>query len=77
MFRVGDLVSISLYDHTEEDGQIGLIIGIDYNERLHSFPMYVVMMLESGNKKFMYPEDIEGVSLVNRGRKSNVDEQGK
>ena len=66
MFRVGDLVSISLYDHTEEDGQIGLIIGIDYNERLHSFPMYVVMMLESGNKKFMYPEDIEGVSLVNR-----------
>jgi hypothetical protein len=66
VFRVGDLVSISLYDYTEEDGQIGLIVGIDYNERLHSFPMYVVMMLESGNKKFMYPEDIEGVSLVNR-----------
>jgi len=66
VFRVGDLVSISLYDHTEEDGQIGLIIGIDYNERSHSFPMYVVMMLERGNKKFMYPEDIEGVSLVNR-----------
>jgi hypothetical protein len=72
VFEIGDLVKIVLYDHMEQKGQIGLIVEIDYNTKLHSFPMYIVMMLESGDRKFMYPDDIEGVSLVNRKRTSSV-----
>ena len=69
MFKVGDLVRCinSFYDNRE--GNIGMIVGIDYNPRLHSFPMYVVMFADSGMTNFMHPNDIEGVSLVDRSRK--------
>jgi hypothetical protein len=53
-----------------------MVVGIDYNPRLHSFPMYIVMFVDSGSTAFMHPNDIEGVSLVDRGRKPTVDEQG-
>jgi len=43
---------------------------------VHSFPMYIVMFVDTGTTLWMHPNDIEGVSLVDRGRKSNVDEQG-
>jgi hypothetical protein len=76
VFKVGDLVRClnSFYDERKE--KLGMVVGIDYNPRLHSFPMYVVMFVDSESTAFMHPNDIEGVSLVDRRRKSNVDEQG-
>ena len=64
-FRVGDLIRVlspSLYN----EGGMGLIIGIDFNPRLHDFPMYVIDMLATGNRLFLHPMDIEGVSLTDR-----------
>ena len=66
MFKVGDLV-ICLNSYTERKGSLGMIVGIDYNPRLHSFPMYIVMFVDSNVTNFMHPNDIEGVSLVDRG----------
>ena len=65
MFKIGDLV-ICLNSYTERKGTLGMIVGIDYNPRLHSFPMYIVMFVDSGVTNFMHPNDIEGVSLVDR-----------
>ena len=66
MFKVGDLV-ICLNSYTERKGTLGMIVGVDYNPRLHSFPMYIVMFVDSNVTNFMHPNDIEGVSLVDRG----------
>ena len=38
----------------------------DVRVRLHSFPMYIVMFVDSNATNFMHPNDIEGVSLVDR-----------
>ena len=65
MFKVGDLVRC-LMSYTERKGALGMVVGIDYNPRLHSFPMYIVMFVDSGVTNFMHPNDIEGVSLVER-----------
>jgi hypothetical protein len=65
MFKVGDLVRC-LMSYTERKGALGMVVGIDYNPRLHSFPMYIVMFVDSGVTNFMHPNDIEGVSLVDR-----------
>ena len=77
MFKIGDLVKCvnSFYD--ENKGTLGMIVGIDYNPRLHSFPMYIVMFVGSGVTNFMHPNDIEGVSLVDRSvaRKSTGEEK--
>lgn len=76
MFKVGDLVKCLASFYSEREGTLGMIVGIDYNPNLHSFPMYIVMFIDSGSTVFMHPNDIEGVSLVDRGRKPTVDEQG-
>jgi hypothetical protein len=66
MFKVGDLVKIVSSDYDEHTGHLGLVVGIDYNIEMHSFPMYVLTMLPNSDAKYVYPSDIEGVSLVNR-----------
>jgi|TARA_R110002012_G_scaffold118392_1_gene266579 hypothetical protein len=68
MFKVGDLVRC-LMSYTERKGALGMIVGIDFNPHLHTFPMYIVMFVDSGLTAFMHPNDIEGVSLVNRKSK--------
>ena len=65
MFKVGDLVRC-LNSYTERKGTLGMVVGVDYNPRLHSFPMYIVMFVDSNATNFMHPNDIEGVSLVDR-----------
>jgi len=67
-FRIGDLVRVPAYCVGCEGG-MGLIVGIDFNPRLHQFPMYVVDMLESGNRLFLHPNDVEGVSLTSRAKR--------
>ena len=67
MFKIGDLVRCLNSHYTENKGSLGMVIGIDYNPRLHSFPMYIVMFVDSNVTNFMHPNDIEGVSLVDRG----------
>ena len=67
MFKIGDLVRCLNSHYTENKGSLGMIVGVDYNPRLHSFPMYIVMFVESNVTNFMHPNDIEGVSLVDRG----------
>ena len=66
MFKIGDLVKCVNSFYTENEGTLGMVVGIDYNPRLHSFPMYIVMFVDSGVTNFMHPNDIEGVSLVDR-----------
>ena len=68
MFKVGDLVRC-LMSYTERKGALGMIVGIDFNPHLHTFPMYIVMFVDSGLTAFMHPNDIEGESLVNRKSK--------
>jgi len=68
MFKVGDLVRC-LMSYTERKGAIGMVVGIDFNPKLHTFPMYIVMFVDSGLTAFMHPNDIEGVSLVDRKSK--------
>ena len=65
MFKVGDLVRC-LMSYTERKGALGMVVGIDFNPHLHTFPMYIVMFVDSGLTAFMHPNDIEGVSLVDR-----------
>jgi hypothetical protein len=67
VFKIGDLVRCLNSHYTENKGSLGMVIGIDYNPRLHSFPMYIVMFVDSNVTNFMHPNDIEGVSLVDRG----------
>ena len=66
MFKIGDLV-ICLNSYTERKGTLGMVVGIDFSPHLHSFPMYVVMFVDTGTTSWMHPNDIEGVSLVDRG----------
>ena len=66
MFKVGDLVKCVNSFYAQSKGTLGMVVGIDYNPRLHSFPMYIVMFVDSGVTNFMHPNDIEGVSLVER-----------
>ncbi len=68
MFKVGDLVRC-LNSYTERKGGLGMIVGIDFNPRLHTFPMYIVMFVDSGLTAWVHPNDIEGVSLVDRKSK--------
>ena len=72
MFKIGDLVRCLNSFYTESEVTLGMIVGIDYNPRLHSFPMYIVMFVDSGMTNFMHPNDIEGVSLVDRKRKDSA-----
>lgn len=65
MFKIGDLVKC-LNSYTERKGALGMIVGIDFNPRLHTFPMYIVMFVDSGLTAWVHPNDIEGVSLVDR-----------
>ena len=74
MFKVGDLVKCLASFYSERKGTLGMIVGIDYNPNLHSFPMYIVMFVDSGSTVFMHPNDIEGVSLVDRGSKLPVED---
>jgi len=76
VFKIGDLVRCIVSLWAENKGTLGIVVGIDYDSRVHSFPMYIVMFVDTGTTLWMHPNDIEGVSLVDRGRKSNVDEQG-
>ena len=69
MFKIGDLVKCVNSFYTDGKTTLGMIVGIDYNPRLHSFPMYIVMFVDSDMSSFMHPNDIEGVSLVDRSRK--------
>jgi hypothetical protein len=77
VFKIGDLVKC-LNSYTERKGALGMIVGIDFNPHLHTFPMYIVMFVDSGLTSFMHPNDIEGVSLVNRSvaGKATTGEQG-
>jgi len=77
VFKIGDLVKC-LYSYTERKGALGMIVGIDFNPRLHAFPMYIVMFVDSGSTNYMHPNDIEGVSLVDRSvaGKAITGEQG-
>jgi hypothetical protein len=77
VFKIGDLVKC-LNSYTERKGALGMIVGIDFNPHLHTFPMYIVMFVDSGSTNYMHPNDIEGVSLVDRGTidKSIIGEQG-
>lgn len=72
MFKIGDLVKCVNSFYAEDKGTLGMIVGIDYNPRLHSFPMYIVMFVDSGVTNFMHPNDLEGVSLVDRKRKEGA-----
>ena len=77
MFKIGDLVKC-LNSYTECKGALGMIVGIDFNPRLHTFPMYIVIFVDSGSTNYMHPNDIEGVSLVDRSvaGKAITGEQG-
>ncbi len=68
MFKIGDLVKC-LNSYTERKGALGMIVGIDFNPKLHTFPMYIVMFVDSGLTAWVHPNDIEGVSLVDRKSK--------
>jgi len=69
VFKIGDLVKCVNSFYAQGKGTLGMVVGIDYNPRLHSFPMYIVMFVDSGVTNFMHPNDIEGVSLVDRSKK--------
>ena len=71
MFKIGDLVRC-VHSHYIKKGSLGMIVEIDYNPQLHSFPMYAVMFVDSNMTNFMHPNDIEGVSLVDRKRKDSA-----
>ena len=65
MFKIGDLVKCANTFRLDGEGTLGMVVGIDYDPRLHSFPMYVVMFADTGRTLWFHPNDIEGVSLVN------------
>ena len=77
MFKIGDLVRC-LNSYTEHKGSLGMVVGIDFSPHLHSFPMYIVMFVDTGTTSWVHPNDIEGVSLVDRSvaGKAITGEQG-
>jgi hypothetical protein len=72
VFKIGDLVRCVNPSFVENKGALGIIVGVDYDARLHTFPMYVVMLIGTRNTGWMHPNDIEGISLVDRARKLSV-----
>jgi len=72
VFKIGDLVKCVNSFSAKDKGALGIIVEVDYNPHLHSFPMYAVMFVDSNMTNFMHPNDIEGVSLVDRKRKDSA-----